>query len=124
MNYIKKRVLIVDDDPDMCFMLEKRLRNHGFECHSSSTVKDAIENIETTKPDLILLDLMFNGPNGTALLHAAKNLPDQETVPPILVLSGCNEEEVVDYVLDNGASGYIRKPVDPEVLLSMINEYI
>jgi DNA-binding response OmpR family regulator len=42
---------------------------------------------------------------------------------PILVISGLGEQEVVDYVMDIGASGYLHKPIDPDILLSMVREY-
>lgn len=122
---IKKQILIVEDDKDTRFLLKKRLRAHGFTCGTASSVEEAIEILSKFKPDLILLDLMFHGPDGTAFLQYAKGrFGSKAKTPPVIVISGCHEKEIVDYLLDLGASGYIRKPINAETLLSMIQEYL
>ncbi|MGH7831745.1 MAG: response regulator, partial [Candidatus Binatia bacterium] len=75
--------------------------------------------------NLIILDLSFQGPNGTAFLQNAKrHLPPGVSVPPILILSCFNDKDIVDYVLAFGAVGFISKPYDPKVLISTIQDYL
>ncbi len=121
----EKKILIVDDDPDIQLTLKKRLESHGFSCASAASIDVALEQLETVRPDLVILDLGFHGANGTAFLQNAKfHLPPGEKVPPILVLSCFNDKDIVDYVLDYGAVGFIAKPYDPKALISTIQDYI
>lgn len=120
-----KKILIIDDDPDIQTTLKKRLEHHGFSCTCLSSVGAALQRLSEIDPKLVILDLGFRGANGTAFLQSAKNyLPPQSKVPPILVLSAYNEREVVDYVLGMGASGFIAKPFDAKVLISTVQDYL
>lgn len=114
-----KQILIVEDDPDLQSLLRKRLERHGFHCTSAFSVEAALEKLGEG-PDLVILDLGFKKTNGTAFLSVCKE-PGEKT-PPIIVLSGHTEQGVVDYVLDQGASRFLSKPVDPELLLSTVRD--
>lgn len=120
----KKKILVIDDDRDILTMLRKRLEANGFECTCVTSVELAIHSFSQTKPDLVLLDLMFRGPNGTAFLQLAKkgSLSQKKQNVPIIIVSGCQEKDVVDYVLQVGANGFVQKPIDSESLLTKINE--
>jgi DNA-binding response OmpR family regulator len=121
----RKSILIVEDDRDLQELLCKRLENKGFTCESAYTVESALHRLKENRPDLVLLDLGFQDANGTVFLNNAREwLPEGTKLPPIIVLSCFNDKEVVDYVLDRGASGFLAKPYDPSVLVSTINEYL
>lgn len=121
----KKEILIVEDDADTQILLKKRLEKYGFECLSAFTVESALKSLKTTLPDLVILDLGFAAASGTAFLQAAKEwLPEGAEEPPVIVLSGHKEEEIIEMALDNGAKGFLAKPVDPQSLLAMVNNYI
>lgn len=124
----KKKILVVDDDKDTQLLLKKRLEANGFDYYSSLSVEDAIRIFSKVDLDVVILDLMFQGPNGTAFLQYVKNHPSQtdqtKKKTPILIISGCNEKEVIDYVMDHGASGFIKKPIDAKHLISVIQEYL
>ena len=118
---VKKVILIVEDDEDTLFMLEKRLGSQGYRCYGVTSVEQALASLSEVNPDLVLLDLMFRGKDGTAFLDSLKK--DQKS-PPVLIVSGCNDKDIVEYVLDHGAAGFIRKPIEASQLVSMVNEYI
>ncbi|MBI4410903.1 MAG: response regulator [Deltaproteobacteria bacterium] len=121
----KKRILIVDDDPDVQKLVKKRLQFHGFQCTCVAFAETALESLKKSKPNLIILDLGLKHADGTAFLKHAKDwIPEGEKIPPILILSGHKEQEVVDYCLENGASGFITKPIDTRALLSMVHDYV
>ncbi|MBI2339989.1 MAG: response regulator [Deltaproteobacteria bacterium] len=121
----KKQILIVDDDPDVQRLVKKRLQFHGFQCACVSFVETALESLKKSKPNLVILDLGLLHADGTAFLkHAKEWLPEGEETPPIIVLSGHKEQELVDYCLENGASGFIIKPIDPHALVSMVHDYV
>lgn len=114
-----KKILLVDDDADTLALLKKRLEAHGFECVLCRSVEAAMEALRLHNPDLVLLDLMFHGADGTAFLAWARS---QEKSPPIIVISGMHEKEVIDYVMDMGAASFIKKPIDSHKLVRVIHD--
>jgi len=119
----KKKILIVDDDPEIFLTLRKRLEFHGFSCSSANSVENAFEKIRGERPDVVLLDLGFPGVDRTAFLrNASQHLPPEESVPPILVLSCFDDQEIVDHVMESGAAGYFSKPYDFRSLVSAIQQ--
>lgn len=121
----KKRILIVDDDPEIYHTLKKRLEYHGYDCVSARSVESAFVKLKEDRPDLVLLDLGFPGVDGTAFLQNA-SLHGSETgkVPPILVLSCYNDREIVDHVMEAGAAGYISKPYNAASLVETIRHFV
>lgn len=120
-----KKILIVDDDPSVQFVVKKRLKKAGFECESALTVEDGLNQLKKWHPDLIILDLGFAGVDGADFLQSVKKwMPEGEKVPPIIVMSCYNEKDIVDYVIDMGAVDFIAKPYDPSDLVSTVCSYI
>jgi len=121
----RKKILIVDDDPDIQATLKKRLNSQGFECSTANTISTGLKKLNDEAPDLVILDLGFPGPNGTAFLQNAKNyLPAERGIPPILVLSCYKDKEIVDLVLSEGAVGFVPKPYDSSALISTIRAFL
>ncbi len=124
-NMIQKSILIVEDDHDTRLMLKKRLESQGYRCLLASSVEAALQIVNHDQPDLILLDLMFKKLNGTTFLnHLRAHASPAVQNTPVLVMSGCHEKDVVDYVMNNGAVGFIKKPINPQNLLGMVKNYI
>ncbi len=119
-----KKILIVDDDHETRLLLKKRLTFHGFDCTTASSVEEALQLLKTSQPQLVILDLMFRGPNGTAFLQAARQKLSVGEKLPVIVVSGCCEKDVVDLVMEMGASGFVRKPINADQLIPMINDYL
>ncbi len=86
----KKKILLVDDDPDYLFQLSIALEDMGFEVITADTQKEAENIIEKLKPDLAILDLMMeNQDTGFILCHIMKNkYPDV----PIIIASAVTSE--------------------------------
>lgn len=121
----RKRILIVDDDEELQTLVKEILERHGFQCISVFTVGAALEQIKNMNPDLILPDLEFQKIDGTAFLqHAKEWIGPEGKVPPIVVISGHNDRDIVDHVLGSGAVGFIAKPFEAKDLLSTVREYI
>jgi len=120
-----KQILIVDDDPSILFILSKRLKSKGYQCHSADSIEAALENLNEYRPDLIILDLGFKKADGTTFLKTMKSWIGQSGKPPnVIVLSGMQSQEIIDYVMDLGASAFLPKPYDANKLLSMVERYI
>jgi DNA-binding response OmpR family regulator len=95
----KKKILVVDDDPDYLFQLRIALQDMGFEVTSSTTQKEAEDIIEKFKPDLAILDLMMeNQDTGFILCHIIKNkYPDV----PIIIASAVTAETGLLFDVDS-----------------------
>ncbi|MBI4411808.1 MAG: response regulator [Deltaproteobacteria bacterium] len=118
---VKKRILIIEDDTMAQYLLKKRLSHGGYRCIGVSSAEKALEILEKTDPDLVILDLGLQRADGTAFLSHAKDwLPPGRKVPPILVMSGHDHQDIVDYCFEHGAKAFIRKPLKPENLLSLV----
>jgi len=108
----KKKVLFVDDEPEMCFMVSNILRYRGFEVMTAENVDVALETAAGMPLDVIVLDINISGENGLELMtYLHRNHPD---VPIILYTGMQHEDEVIKKALAQGANHYLRKggPLD------------
>jgi len=122
---IKKRILVVEDDRDLQVVLKKKLQADGYSCISAMTVGSALKALRQERPSLIILDLGLPDASGTAFLRSAKDwLPPEEKLPPVIVLSGHGDREIVDYALGEGAQRFLTKPLDSELLLTTVNDCV
>ena len=111
------KVLIVDDDDGIIDFVRPELKHEGFETDVAKTGREALEKIESEKPDIVLLDVMLPEINGLEVLRRIRQIGD---LPVILVTA---RGETLDKIngLNSGADDYISKPFDIEELLARIN---
>lgn len=122
----KKEILIVEDDPDMGTALRQRLEFCGpYHCTCISDATRALEYLHVQRPDLILLDLGLGTIDGTAVLKNLSHwLPNGMALPPVIIVSGHNEKEIVDYCLECGANGFVSKKGDMRELEETVHDYL
>jgi two-component system phosphate regulon response regulator PhoB len=116
----KKRVLVVDDEKDLVELITYNLGRNGYDHLSAYNGGDALEIAQRDQPDLIILDLMLPGLDGTEVARRLKS--DSRTAQiPIIMLTAKSEEtdEVVGLTI--GADDYITKPFSVKVLLARLN---
>lgn len=119
-NMPAKKILIVDDEPDILEFLQYNLRKEGYEVVTANDGKLAIAVAEREKPNLIILDIMMpelDGVETCRLLRTKKEFQDI----PIAFLTARDEDFSQITALDVGGDDYITKPVKPRVLVSRIN---
>jgi DNA-binding response OmpR family regulator len=108
----KKKVLFVDDEPEMCFMVSNILRYRGFDVLTAENIDVALELADGMPLDVIVLDVNLSGDNGLELMtFLHRNHPDV----PIIVFTGMqHDDEVIKKALERGARQYLRKggPLD------------
>ena len=111
-----QRILIVDDEPAIARALSPALKGHDFESSTASTGVEALAQLETFEPDLILLDLGLPDTDGIDLTGELRRL----TTVPIIVLSvrGADKDKIA--ALDGGADDYLTKPFSIGELLARI----
>ncbi|HET7310795.1 MAG TPA: MtrAB system response regulator MtrA [Mycobacteriales bacterium] len=110
----KGRVLVVDDDPALAEMLGIVLRTEGFEPSFVADGDRALAAFRTTKPDLVLLDLMLPGIDGLDVCRQIRS----ESGTPIVMLTARGDTVDVVLGLECGADDYIIKPFKPKELIA------
>jgi len=108
------RVLVADDDPELCSMLHNTLESAGYHVSIVDDGHAAIRAAQHTIFDLLILDIMMPVMDG---LEACRRIRATSTVP-IIMVTGRNTETDIIRGLDAGADDYVRKPFTPSELLA------
>jgi CheY-like chemotaxis protein len=118
----KKKVLIVDDEPNVR-RLSRTILSKKFDVCEAEDGKQAVEIANAQQPDVILMDMMMPKMDGlTACLMIKKN-PDTKKIPVIMV-TAIGFELNIKLSQQMGASGYVTKPFSPQDLLAKIAEVL
>lgn len=114
-----QKILIIDDDRDMCLLLKRFLSRHGFEVLESYSGKKALELLETVEPDLVMCDFRLEDMEGNVLLGKIK-----ERYPhvPVIIITGYSDIKIAVEVMKMGAYDYITKPLFPDEILVTIKK--
>ena len=117
----KKRILIIDDEPDFVRVVQLRLEAAGYEVVVAFDGMQGVSAAHKEKPDLIILDIMMPAMHGHRVCEALKKSTKTWTIPIIyLTAKGSKEDEELAYKL--GAEHFLTKPYDPEALLDTIKK--
>ena len=112
----KKRILIVDDEPQITRVLRRSLMTHGYDVHVASDGESALQTFGDWTPDVVVTDLSMPNMNGLELCKALRAVSQI----PIIVLSVRGEERTKVEALDAGADDYVMKPFGMDELLARI----
>ena len=118
-----KRILVVDDESDVCFVLGKVLVENGFVVDSYENPRLALEKFKTDSYDLLILDIKMPDLNGFELYREIKRL-DKKVKVCFLTAGELYYGEYPDISSSLHASSFIRKPIENEELMKRINEII
>jgi two-component system alkaline phosphatase synthesis response regulator PhoP len=111
-----KRILIVDDDAKTVDLVKLYLNRDGYKVLTAYNGIDALKLARTSKPDLIVLDLMLPGIDGIELCQTLR----QESEVPIIMLTAKTTEEDRLLGLNTGADDYVTKPFSPRELAARV----
>jgi len=114
---VRKKILVVDDEPSISMLLEFNLKLVGFDVHCVYDGEAVFETLSAFRPDLIVLDLMLPKMDG---IQVTRKLRSQGNMVPIVMLTAM--QDLTDKIagLDNGADDYMTKPFSPQELVSRI----
>ena len=112
----KKRILVVDDDPQMLRYVRDALAAAGYAPVVTGDTRDLSGLIEAHRPELVLLDLLLPGPDGIELMQRVPELADL----PVIFISAYGRDETIARALETGAVDYIVKPFSPTELTARI----
>lgn len=131
---MSKKILIIDDDPDVVLFLSTVLQDHGYDTLNAPNGQEGLEKAKAELPDLILLDLMMPQKSGIALLSDLKE-DDSLKMTPVIMVTGVSGETGIDFesffkrssTADDKSGvimpqGLIEKPVDPEKLMRLVKK--
>lgn len=116
----KFRLLVVDDEPDICTTVQRYFGKRGFIISTTGSGREALSMIEASKPDLVLLDITLNDLNGIDVL---KNLREYDKETKVVIITGqMYPPEEVEQIVELGVSGYEHKPLILEDLERLVNQ--
>lgn len=120
---MKKRILVVDDEPDVCKSLAFRLETAGFEVSVAFDGQEGLRKAREEKPDVMLLDLMLPMISGEEVCKALRSDRDEKlrTLPIIVLTAQFLPAETI--IKNCGATAYLTKPYDFELLLEGLKKY-
>jgi len=115
-----KSILVVDDEPDLRFVLRKMLEKEGYTINEAEDGEKALELLKGNKPDLILLDIMMPGMDGWETAKRIKSDPENKHIKIAMLTAKVQDEDKIKSLQEANAQWHINKPVDRTKLMSTV----
>jgi two-component system alkaline phosphatase synthesis response regulator PhoP len=119
----KKKVLIVEDEPDIVESIKFRLELEDIECIVASDGEEGLQKAKQEHPDLILLDIMLPKITGYKIARLLKFDASYKDIPIIMLTARAQEKDKA-LGKDTGADEYVTKPFDLEMLVALVKQYL
>ena len=113
---MKKKILIIDDETDIRFLLKRALASHNYSVSEAENLKNGMDIYSQINPDIVILDV--NLPDGSGTYYARKFKTDSN----IVIFISADHDKLVDGYKDAGADGFLRKPFVLDQLLEVIEK--
>jgi CheY-like chemotaxis protein len=121
---MKKRILVVDDEPGLTRMIKLNLEQTGlYEVRTENLARRAVEAAREFRPDLILLDIIMPGMLGSEVAAQLEQDPDLRDVKFVFLTAVMTKEEQ-RRLAGSGGHAYIAKPVGAEELCGLVEQYL
>lgn len=117
---MQKKILIIDDEPEIVKMLTDRLTVHGFDTASATDGESGYEKARKYSPDIILMDVTMPGWSGIETANRLKANAGTADIP-IIFLTGLSEESISRQYLEKADSFVLLKPFDAKELLELLS---
>lgn len=117
---VPKKILAVDDDPDVRLLLTLILDAAGYDVGTARDAYEALFMLEHTGPDLLLLDLMMPERDGWDVIEAVRANPATRDLPIVAMSAKFS----LFNTRDHGVQGYVRKPLDATAMLDTLDEVL
>ncbi len=118
MSQLKKKILIIDDDLDMCLLLSKFLSRNGYDVNTAHTGAKGIAKFKEDNYDIVICDFRLGDKDGRDILQEIKSI-----TPTVifLIITGYSDIKIAVDVIKMGAFDYITKPLIPDEVLTVLN---
>ena len=103
------KILVVDDEPEVCELLQADLSEQSYEVITSSSGKEALKKIKQERPQVMLLDIRMPEMNGIDVLKEAKR---RDPALAVIMLTAVHDQEIARAAMAAGAADYVTKPID------------
>jgi putative two-component system response regulator len=115
-----KRVLVVDDERSVVYVLRRLLLRHGFVCDSAASAEEARAKLAKSPGFHVLLcDVTMPGQSGLDLVH---DMPTLSADTAVVMVTGVDDPQIAEVALESGAYGYVIKPFEPnEIIIAIKN---
>jgi CheY-like chemotaxis protein len=118
------KILVVEDDPLMSRMYQKIFTFEGYEVEMAGDGEEGIEKVRSTKPTLVLMDIMMPKMNGLQALEKLKADPETKAIPVIMLTNLAGQQDA-ETALSKGAIKYIIKSeFEPKQVVNMVKEIL
>ncbi len=130
MGESARRVLVVEDDPDIVDYFSSFLEDEGFEVRAASRCSSALKMMDEFLPEMVLIDALLPGKSGLEFLVTLRRNPKWAALPLIVVTGNDKllEDDCQSYLGAHegvrGPDGVLGKPLNRETLLAVINELL
>lgn len=119
MPLAPKKVLIVEDEPDIAQLVKLYLEKEGFHANIATSGVEALKLIKSDRPDLLILDLMLPEIDGIEVCKKVRTTPDTALLPIIMLTAKAEESDTI-IGLELGADDYVTKPFSPKALVARV----
>lgn len=119
-----KRILLVDDDPDIVASIEAAFEPSGATIETAGNGNKAVELCEANTPDLMILDMMLPGRSGFLVLEKVKARKPKGAKPLVIMITGNPGGRHKAYAESLGVSAYFNKPVKMEKLVATVEQLL
>ncbi len=120
----KKRILVVDDEPDFCAIVQGNLEKEGFDVEVAYDGIEGLEKVKASPPDAIVLDVMMPEKDGYAVCRELKNDPKYRDIPVLMLTAVASHVTSTRYSHYDGmsmeADDYLAKPASAEQITQSI----
>jgi two-component system phosphate regulon response regulator PhoB len=126
-----KKILVIDDEPDVVTYLTTLLEENGYQASGAADGKEGLAKIKENKPDLICLDVLMPEKSGIGLYKELKKSDEYKKIP-VIIITGFHEENfpMIDFkkfIYERsipGPEGYMEKPIDREKFIQTIKDVL
>lgn len=115
-------ILLIDDEPETLTDLAEILSRNGFSCRCAKDAGTARDLATQSAPDLIISDINLGGQSGLELCASLKDAHPALIDVPVIFLSAAQIPHIIRRAREAGGTFYLRKPVDPDVLIELVDK--
>lgn len=115
------KILVVDDEPDILFVIGKMLEREGHFVLKAESGERALEVLKDDRPDLILLDVMMPGLDGWETCREIKSKDAIAHIPVVMLTAKTADEDKIKALEECGANWHISKPIDRPKFIETVN---
>lgn len=114
-----RKILAVDDEKHICRLVQVNLERQGYEVVTANDGKEALEKVQTERPDLVVLDVMMPYMDGFEVLQTLRRNPETRDIPVIMLTAKAQDADVFKG-WQSGVDCYLTKPFNPMELIAFV----